>query len=240
MLATANQRPVTAAYPYYIGTSADFFDPGYRAATINAALNRRPAPLTAGGFAAIQASLTDQLAVRVLPALLTALKGSSFTSAEHSAFQLLATWNASMESDSAAATVWWTFWSDYLSAVFQPWWDHRHVPVSTDSDGLKVTVENQPAWTKTWRRGPKAAGGDPFTPDAADGGLTATSGPSWRMSVTFPPGAGADLRAEGVHPGGQDENPASPWYDTWSRCGGTASTCRCPNPARPPARCGGR
>src|SRR5215469_16738660 len=34
VVATANQRPVTAAYPYYIGTSANFFDPGYRAATI--------------------------------------------------------------------------------------------------------------------------------------------------------------------------------------------------------------
>ena len=40
VLATANQRPVTAAYPYYIGTSANFFDPGYRAATIYAALAR--------------------------------------------------------------------------------------------------------------------------------------------------------------------------------------------------------
>jgi penicillin G amidase len=27
--------------------------------------------------------------------------------------------------------------------------------------------------------GPRAAGGDPFTPDAADGGLTASTGPSW-------------------------------------------------------------
>jgi penicillin G amidase len=34
-----NQRQVTAAYPYYIGTSADFFDPGYRAATIYQALD---------------------------------------------------------------------------------------------------------------------------------------------------------------------------------------------------------
>ena len=42
VVATANQRPVTAAYPYYIGTSADFFDPGYRAATIYAALPSPP------------------------------------------------------------------------------------------------------------------------------------------------------------------------------------------------------
>ena len=31
--------------------------------------------------------------------------------------------------------------------------------------------------------GPRAAGGDPWTVDAADGGLVATQGPSWRMIV---------------------------------------------------------
>ena len=36
--------------------------------------------------------------------------------------------------------------------------------------------------------GPRAAGGDQFTDDAADGGLTATSGPSWRMVATLSPG----------------------------------------------------
>ena len=78
---------------------------------------------------------------------------------------------------------------------------------------------------------PRAAGGDPFTPDAADGGMTATSGPTWRMIVTLSP---AGVSAQGVYPGGQSENPASPWYDdqvplwwdgtTRSRCGGTAGT----------------
>ena len=57
--------------------------------------------------------------------------------------------------------------------------------------------------------GPRSAGGDPFTEDAADGGLTATAGPSWRMVATLGP---AGVSAEGVYPGGQSENPASPWY----------------------------
>jgi len=81
--------------------------------------------------------------------------------------------------------------------------------------------------------GPRAAGGDPFTEDAADGGLTASTGPSWRMIVAFgatasaaaPPAAPAssgisgasapaipEISAYGVYPGGQSENPASPWY----------------------------
>jgi penicillin amidase len=278
VLATANQRPVTAAYPYYIGTSADFFDAGYRAATIYAALRGRTAPLTPAGFAAVQTSLTDQLAVRMVPEILTALAGTSLSAAERSAVQLLATWNQTMAADSAAATIWWTFWSDYLSDVFQPWWNHGHVPTAKDPDGLEVTAEDQPsldedleAWTLgdpanpaftlpsgqprtapqvmrsafatavahlkttlggapgswTWGRihsrafpalsgsdglgyGPRADGGDPFTPDAADGGPTASSGPSWRMIVTL---SGAGVSARGVYPGGQSENPGSPWYE---------------------------
>ena len=279
VLATANQRPVTAAYPYYIGTSADFFDPGYRAATIYAALRNRPAPLTPASFAAVQTSLTDQLAVRMVPEILTALPGTALSSsAERSAVQLLATWNDTMAADSAAATIWWTFWSDYLRDVFQPWWDHGHVPIAKDPAGLRVSAEDQPsldedleAWTRTdpanpaftlpdgqprtapqvmraafataiahlqatlggapsswtWGRihfrafpalsgsdglgyGPRADGGDPFTPDAAGGGLTARSGPSWRMIVAL---SAAGVSARGVYPGGQSENPASPWYD---------------------------
>ncbi len=278
VLATANQRPVTAAYPYYIGTSADFFDAGYRAATIYAALRGRTPPLTPASFAAIQTSLTDQLAVRMVPKILAALTGASESAAERSAAQLLATWNDSMAADSAAATIWWTFWRDYLSDVFQPWWDHAHVPTAKDPAGLDVSAEDQPsldedleAWTLgdpanpaftlpsgqprtapqvmrsafatavshlaatlggapdgwTWGRihsrafpalsgsdglgyGPRADGGDPFTPDAADGGLTASTGPSWRMIVTL---SAAGVSARGVYPGGQSENPASPWYD---------------------------
>ena len=277
VLATANQRPVTAAYPWYIGTSANFFDPGYRAATIYAALRSRSGPLTTSSFATIQTSLTDQLAARIVPKILTALTGASLSSPERAAVSLLTTWNATMAENSAAASVWWTFWGDYLSDVFQPWWNRAKVPVHKDSAGLAVSVgqfsldEDLEAWTLgdpanpafslpsgqprtapqviqkafatavahlaatlggapsswAWGRlhtrefpavsgadglgyGPRAAGGDLFTPDAADGGLTATTGPSWRMIVTL---SGAGVSAEGVYPGGQSENPASPWYD---------------------------
>ena len=280
VLATANQRPVTAAYPYYIGTTADFFDPGYRAATIYAALRgsgARPAPLTPARFAAVQTSLTDQLAARMVPELLTALRGTALSSAERSAVSLLATWPATMGASAPAASVWWTFWGDYLSAVFQPWWNQAKVPTDSDHEGLAVSAdqfsldEDLEAWTLgdpanpaftlpsgerrtapqvmrqafatavahlssvlggapsqwAWGRlhsrafpalsgtnglgyGPRPAGGDPFTPDAADGGLTATTGPTWRMIVSLSP---AGVSAQGVYPGGQSDNPASPWYE---------------------------
>ena len=37
------------------------------------------------------------------------------------------------------------------------------------------------------------------------------SGPDWRMIIRWPHGHG-DALAEGMYPGGQSEDPASPWY----------------------------
>jgi penicillin amidase len=71
----------------------------------------------------------------------------------------------------------------------------RSFPAITDADGLGY--------------GPRPAGGDPFTEDAADGGLDASTGPSWRLVATL---SSAGVSAQGVYPGGQSENPASPWY----------------------------
>jgi penicillin amidase len=58
--------------------------------------------------------------------------------------------------------------------------------------------------------GPRASGGDAWTIDAADGGLVSHSGPSWRMIVAWTGHASAT--GEGIYPGGQSENPVSPWY----------------------------
>jgi penicillin G amidase len=276
LIVTANQRPVTAAYPYYIGTSGDFFDPGYRAAYAYQYL-RGHEPLSAASIAALQNSVTDGLASRVLPSLLSALRAAPLSSSERAVAALLASWNDAMDADSAAATVWWTFWGDYLSQVFEPWWRAFKVPSGKDSPALTVGAgaapldEDLEAWTLsdpsnavfrgpsgrgpgsaptamvaafkkaaahltsefggspaswTWGRlhsrsfpsvtgaaglgyGPRPAGGDPFAEDAADGGLDASVGPSWRMIVSLGPGGTA---ARGVYPGGQSENPASPWY----------------------------
>jgi penicillin amidase len=57
--------------------------------------------------------------------------------------------------------------------------------------------------------GPRAAGSDLWTVNAASGELHAQEGPSWRMIVDW-----GTRSAEGVYPGGQSENPASTWYET--------------------------
>jgi penicillin amidase len=276
LIVTANQRPVTAAYPYYIGTSGDFFDPGYRAAYAYQYL-RAHEPLSPASIAALQNSVTDGLATRILPALLSALRTAHLSSSERTVASVLGAWHGAMTADSAAATVWWTFWGDYLAQVFGPWWRAFKVPTGKDSaaprvgPGVAPLNEDLEAWTLsdpanavfagpsgrgpgsapaamaaafaaavahlaaklggppaswTWGRlhsrsfpsltgagglgyGPRPAGGDPFAEDAADGGLDSSVGPSWRMIVSLGPGGES---ARGVYPGGQAENPASPWY----------------------------
>jgi penicillin amidase len=276
VVATANQRPVGASYPYYIGTTANDFDPGYRAGLQYAYLTAHRA-MSPAQFAGLQTSQSDGLAARIVPRLLAALTHRTLTPYQQQAEQLLKSWDYGMGAGSAAASLWWYFWTGYLADVFQPWWDARRVPVSTDRAGLSVNagqaslVESLEHWTLsdpgnpaftppgrqprnaaavmvsafgaavshlsarlhgapaswTWGKlhsrrlvsvtgarplgyGPRPAGGDPWTVSAADGGLVSTIGPSWRM-ITGWSGKGTPF-GEGILPGGQSENPASPWY----------------------------
>jgi penicillin G amidase len=283
VVATANQRPVSASYPYYIGTSADFFAPGYRASEIYSSLRAHPA--TTATFAALQASVVDSLAGQMVPSLLAALRaGPALTSAEQAAMAQLTRWNDEMSTGSAAAAIWYTFWSDYLAAVFQPWWTATKVPVKKDPGNINVSIgqeslnEDLQQWTLadpgnqafttprgvhrsapqvmrsafavavrqlsaklggspaswSWGKlhstqipsltgaaglgyGPRPAGGDPFTVNAANGFPASSQGPSWRMIVNWT-GQG-QAAAQDIYPGGQSENPASPWYsdliDDW-------------------------
>jgi penicillin amidase len=276
LIATDNQRPVTGDYPYYVGTALDFYDPGYRAAHAYSAM-KAAEPLTTASVAALQNNLTDSLAARLVPTVLQALSAAGLSGPDEQAAALLKSWNYGMDQDSAAASLWWTFWGAYLNAVFAPWWQAGKVPVSKDRLGLAITPglfpldEDLEAWTLhdpanaaftgpsgkgpgtasaaivtafkkavahladrlggapatwTWGKihsrsfpslvgadglgyGPRPAGGDPFTEDAADGGLDASAGPSWRMVVAL---SANGVSAQGVYPGGQSENPASPWY----------------------------
>src|SRR5215468_2433829 len=140
VVATANQRPVGPSYPYYIGTSANFFDPGYRAGEIYASL-RGQRGMRPASFAAIQLGLTDRLAQQIVPRLLAALRDGQPSAQQRAAAAVLRGWDGNMAQTSAAAALWWTFWGDYLDAVFQPWWRAAKVPVHKDRPGLAVSPQ---------------------------------------------------------------------------------------------------
>jgi penicillin G amidase len=268
---SANQRQVAANYPYYIGTTSNFFDPGYRANEIHRVLSQS-GKLSAADMMALQTDTRDYLASEITPVLLDALSNAGLSGAAQSASLLLSRWDYRMETDSTAATIWWTFWQAYLSATFDPYWKAQHVTVNRSevSDALGQDLEawtlNDPTnpgftsggssrtaadvmriafasavttltkqlgsdpnswtWGKVHQRalenlaqisglnyGPRPDRGDANTPLAAPD-FPSTHGPSWRMVVDW--GAGT---FQGIYPGGQSENPSSPWYenrvDTW-------------------------
>ncbi|TDV43209.1 penicillin acylase family protein [Actinophytocola oryzae] len=125
VVASTNQRSVGPDYPYYLGTSLDF-DPGYRQSVILADLQAGQ-PNTTEDVTDLQADVTDSLAARLVPALLTALGDRRSPAAD-----LLRGWDHTMREDSPAASVWFTFLRTYLRLVFQPWWEAYDVPVKTD------------------------------------------------------------------------------------------------------------
>ena len=272
---SANQREVLPSYPYYIGTSADFFDYGYRARDISTFLSSH-AKISIASTEALQNSNFDLLAQEIVPLIGAAVRASHPAGGLSPAMQrdlsLLQQWDYTMSTRSSAATIWWYFLNNYLRDTFGPLWRSSKVPVGIDSSlalgtnqvSLVEDIEAaslQPSTTeifstaitqgrtrdeiisqamgdtvaelaknfgagarsypwgsmhkrefvsltlvKALSYGPFPGAGDPWTIDAADGGLTSVAGPSWRFI--------AEMGGEylGVYPGGQSENPLSPWY----------------------------
>lgn len=125
---SANQRQVTADYPYYIGTAANFFDPGYRANEIHRVLSA-PGKFGATDMQALQTDTRDFLASEIVPVLVKTLSEVQLSATEGAAADMLRGWNFRMDIDSTAATIWNYFWRDYISETFSPWWKSRAVSV---------------------------------------------------------------------------------------------------------------
>jgi penicillin amidase len=141
---SANQRQVTADYPYYIG-SAHFFDPGYRANEIHRVLSAK-GKLGATDMQALQTDTRDILAAEIVPVLVQTLSQSQLTANEGAAADILRDWNYQMDTGSTAATIWAYFWGYYVADTFGPWWKSRAVGVNMDEvfDTLGQDLE---AWT---------------------------------------------------------------------------------------------
>jgi penicillin amidase len=142
---SANQRQVTNDYPYYIGTASNFFDPGYRANEIHRVLSQG-GKLSAADMMALQTDTRDFLASEIVPVLLQTLSSEQLNPAESAAKDLLQGWDYRMETNSAAATIWSSFWQAYLSETFDPWWKSRAVSIDRQEvdDALGQDLE---AWT---------------------------------------------------------------------------------------------
>jgi penicillin amidase len=142
---SANQRQVTKDYPYYIGTAADFFDPGYRANEIRRVLSQ-PGKLGPTDLMALQTDTRDFQASVIVPVLLQNMKDKQLTARESHALGLLRSWDFRMDIDSAAATVWARFWGAYEFQTFNPWWKSRAVPFEM-SEVWNTLGQDLVSWT---------------------------------------------------------------------------------------------
>ena len=172
---SANQRQVTADYPYYIGTASNFFDPGYRANEIQRVLSQVRqgvdcavplcSKLSAADMMALQTDTRDYLASEMVPIMLRALPASP-------ARDLLASWDYRMDTGSAAATIWWTFWQTYIAQTFDPWWKAKGVKVDRSelNDALGQYLEAQALAGET-TCAPNGCGSSPSCLTPSCGGL---------------------------------------------------------------------
>lgn len=142
MVFSANQRPVSNTYPYYLGTTWGDFDNGYRADEIVAELSGQ-SRLSMQDMEQMQNSTHDYLAGLIVPELLKALQQTSPGSSVQQAETLLQHWNGDMDANSSAASIWWTFWTRYLADTFGPWWTADHVPISRNPS-LAVSPNQAP------------------------------------------------------------------------------------------------
>ncbi|HET8842384.1 MAG TPA: penicillin acylase family protein [Ktedonobacteraceae bacterium] len=144
---SANQRPVSNDYPYYIGTTWENFDNGYRADEIYLELSKANT-LSTRDMERIQNSTHDYLAGLIVPKLLHVLQQGGLSVNEQHAFLQLQNWNEDMNINSSAASIWWTFWSRYLIDTFGPWWQAKHVPDELAVDSAMASLnEDLEVWT---------------------------------------------------------------------------------------------
>jgi penicillin amidase len=102
--------------------------------------------LSAADMMALQTDTRDFLASEMVPVLVQSLAGKPLSPSESAARDLLASWDYRMDTNSAAATIWSTFWQSYLSETFDPWWKSRAVSIDRQEvdDALGQDLE---AWT---------------------------------------------------------------------------------------------
>ncbi len=143
--------------------------------------------MSPASFAALQDDDADPIAPVVIPKLLAALHGARLTGSQRAAERVLASWNGQMTASSAGASIWWLFWSRYLTTVFQPWWRAARVPVNLDPYGLSVGASSPSldadlaAWTVGDQR--NAAFSPPRPSPAAAGlGRSPRSTDSWSVA----------------------------------------------------------
>ncbi len=171
---SANQRPVSSSYPYYIGTAWNDFSDGFRANTIYDFLsNKANRPFTVAKMEQLQRDNQDYLALQLAPLIANAGRQLGLTGSVGSAVAQMATWQGVMSKDSVQASIYYEFWTQYVLDTFGPWWKHYKVPAKTDPElalgpDVAPLAEDLQYWTLS-------GASSPFLKNPANGAQRTTS-----------------------------------------------------------------
>lgn len=140
-LASANGRPTTIGYPYYLGW---MWDPSYRMRRIDQMLTSAE-KLTADSMQAIQYDHHDYCAERFVPVLVEVLRfHGPEQSASREALGQLANWNYSADPDSAGPVIWLRWLEMYRDGVWEDEWATRGIQQPRGSWGFSGLNRREP------------------------------------------------------------------------------------------------
>ena len=114
-VSSANQRPVDAAYPYWL---ADVYSSPTRARRINERLSEMK-DITPDDFRALQLDTQNLHARSVLPVLLTYIEPGSLKPDEGAIYQVLKNWDYFSDADEIAPSIFYTWWKELHWAIWK-------------------------------------------------------------------------------------------------------------------------
>jgi penicillin G amidase len=113
-VSSANQKPVSETYPYYLGRNY----PVYRGFEINRRLNKM-ANITPQDLMALQTDNYNAFAQMMIPLFIKNIKAAELSSDEQKYFEFLKNWNLRNDAGSKGATVFELLWKNFKDTVFK-------------------------------------------------------------------------------------------------------------------------
>jgi penicillin G amidase len=139
-VSSANQREVSADYPYQYSTSYNYPLQGWRADEVVLRLSG-PGKMTAAETARIQNDWHDNYARQLTPFLVRALDSAQLSGVERRVADLMRQWDYQANPDVPQSLFFEPFKNRFTWNVFEPWWKHYGVPQNEEKSLLPTSPD---------------------------------------------------------------------------------------------------
>ncbi len=136
-VSSANQQPVDASYPYYLGAASAF--PVYRGLIINRELDTM-SQITAADIQRLQTDNYNIFAQIARPALFKFLNQEALSATEKKYVGLLQSWNLRNDPGEVGATIFKTVWDSLEATIWQDEFSKSPLPLPWPDDPILVDI----------------------------------------------------------------------------------------------------